>query len=122
MSELSEFDPWFPLQSAYRTEERCKGKIFRFQSALINGARFGACLTFVFARDGVYVKPIIFLPFLSWKPAIFMPWKEMEIKKTDYWTTYPNEINMKQIQQLDFRVRGHLGKRFLQCQRNSDKR
>ncbi len=84
MSELSEFDPWLPLQSAYRTEEKSKGKTLRFQSALIDGARFVACLTYVFARDGVYVKPINFLPFLSRKPALFIPWEEMEIKKTDY--------------------------------------
>ena len=122
MSELSEFDPWFPLQSAYRTEEKSKGKTLRFQSALIDGARFVACLTYVFARDGVYVKPIKFLPFLSRKPALFIPWKEIEIKKTDYWTTYPYEIHLKQIQQVDFRVRGPLGKKFLQCQPNYDKR
>lgn len=122
MSNLSEFDPWLPLQSAYRTEEKNKGNALRFQSALIDGARFVACLTYGFTIDGVYVRPINFLPFLLRKSALFIPWEEIEIKKTDYWTTYPYEIHMKRIPQVDFRVRGPLGKRFLQCQPNSDKR
>ena len=81
-----------------------------------------ACLTYGFTIDGVYVRPINFLPFLLRKSALFIPWEEIEIKKTDYWTTYPYEIHMKRIPQVDFRVRGPLGKRFLQCQPNSDKR
>lgn len=120
MNDLSEFDPWVSLQSAYRTEEKTKGEALRFQSALIDGARFVACLTYFFTIDGVYVRPI--LSFLLRKSALFIPWEEVEIKKTDYWTTYPYEIHLSRIPKVDFRVRGHLGKRFLQCQSNSNKR
>jgi hypothetical protein len=121
MRELSEYDPWLPLQSAYGTKEINKAKVIRFQSALINGTRFVACLTYAFTIGGVYVRPINFLPFLLRKSALFIPWEEIEIKKTDYWTTYPYEIHMKRIPQVDFRVRGSLGIRFLQCRPNSDK-
>lgn len=122
MSELSGFDPWVPLQSAYSTELKYNGKTLRFQSALIDGARFVAYLTYVFAIDGMYVRPINFLPFLLRKPALFIPWEKIEIKKTDYWTTYPYEIHMKRIPQVDFRVRGNLGKSLLQCQLNFQNR
>jgi len=121
MSVLSEFDPWLPLQTAYGAEMKGRGKALRFQSALIDGARFVACLTYVFAIDGVYVKPINFLPFLPRKLALFIPWEEIEIKKTDYWTTYPYEIHMRRIPQVDFRVRGQIGNRLMQCQTKLEK-
>ena len=120
MDDLFECDPWLPLQSAYRNEEKTKGEALRFQSALIDGARFVACLTYIFTIDGVYVRPI--LSFLLRKSALFIPWEEIEIKKTNYWTTYPYEIHLKRIPHVEFRVRGPLGKRFLQCKLNSDKR
>lgn len=121
MSILSEFDPWSPLQSAYGTELKSKGNSLRFQSALIDGARFVACLTYVFSEEGMYVKPMRFLPFGLRRNDLFVPWNEMEIKKTDYWTTYPYEVHMKRTQQVDFRVRGHLGKSMIKRQANSER-
>lgn len=122
MSIFSEIDPWMPLQSAYRTESKNEGKSLRFQSALIDGARFVACLTYVFTEEGMCVTPMRLLPFGLRRHALLVPWTEIEIKKTDYWTTYPYEIHMKRTPQVDFRVRGHLGKTMLQCKFNSEKR
>ncbi len=115
MGIFSEFDPWVPLQSAYGAELKDKGKSLRFQSALIDGARFVACLTYVFTEEGIYVKTMRFLPFGLRRHALFVPWNEIEIKKTDYWTTYPYEVHMKRTPQVDFRVRGCLGKTMLKC-------
>ncbi|MCM0084100.1 hypothetical protein L4X63_21185 [Geomonas sp. Red32] len=122
MNILTEFDPWVPLQSAYGTELKSPGKPLRFQSALIDGARFVACLTYVFTEEGMYVKPMRLLPVGLRRHALFVSWNEIEIKKTDYWTTYPYEIHMKRTLHVDFRVRGRIGKIMLQCQLNSEKR
>ncbi|GFO56507.1 hypothetical protein GMSM_35140 [Geomonas sp. Red276] len=119
MSTLSDLDPWSPLQSAYRTELKIQGKKLRFQSALIDGARFVACLTFAFTETGMYVKVMRFLPFGFRRHALFVPWNEVEVKKTDYWTAYPYEVHMTRALQVDFRVRGHLGKRITECQHDS---
>lgn len=121
MSILSELDPWVPLQSAYGTELKSKGLSLRFQSALIDGARFVACLSYVFTEEGMYVKPMRFLPFSLLRHALFVPWNEIEIKKTDYWTTYPYELHMKRTAQVDFRVRGRFGKIMLRYKLNSEK-
>ena len=122
MSIFSEFDPWVPLQSAYGAELKGKGKLLRFQSALIDGARFVGCLTYVFTEEGICVKPMRFLPFGLRRQALFVPWNEIEIKKTDFWTTYPYEVHMKRTPRVDFRIRGRLGKTMLKYKLNSEKR
>jgi hypothetical protein len=107
---LNQFNPWLPLQAAYGDARIGKGKKLRFQSALIDGARFVACLTYVFAADGVYVRR---LSLFSRQQGLFIPWEDIEIIKADFWSTYPYEIHMQRLPQVDFRVRRRIGEKLL---------
>jgi hypothetical protein len=115
-ADLNQFNPWLPLQSAYGAAQIGKGKKLRFQSALIDGARFVACLTYVFAAEGLYVRRLPLLPFFSRQQGLLIPWEDIEIIKADFWTTYPYEIHMQRLPQVDFRVRRRIGDKLLRCQ------
>lgn len=115
-ADINQFSPWLPLQSVYETAQTGKGKNIRFQSALIDGARFVACLTYVFAADGVYVRRLSLLSFFSRQKGLFFPWADIEIIKTDFWTTYPYRIHIRRLPQVDFRVRKRIGEKLLLCQ------
>jgi len=95
-----------------------------FRVALIDGGPYRACLAYVFTTDGIYVRIMSFLPFISRQNALFIPWEKIEIIKTDYWTTYPYEIHVQQVPQVDFRVRRQIGKALIRCksEQTSEKR
>jgi hypothetical protein len=106
---LNHFDPWLNLQSIYGVAATGNGKKLRLKSALINGVRFVACLTYVLTKNGIFIRQSPALPFRSKELALFIPWDEIEITKTDYWTKFPYEIHMRSIPQIDFRVRHQIG-------------
>jgi hypothetical protein len=107
-------NPWSALQSVYGRSAFSKCKHLRFQSALIDGARFIACLTFAFETEGIYIKQMWPFSFISRSLPLLIPWAEIKIKKTDYWTTFPYEIHLKLAPEADFRVRRSLGKQLLE--------
>jgi len=65
-----------------------------------------------------------FLPFISRQNTLFIPWGKIEIIKADYWTTYPYEIHVQQVPQVDFRVRRQIGKALIRfkSEQTSEKR
>jgi len=123
-NDFNDPTPWHILKSIYGVEKVGKGKTIRFQSALIDGGPYRACLAYVFTTDGIYVRIMSFLPFISRQNALFIPWEKIEIIKTDYWTTYPYEIHVQQVPQVDFRVRRQIGKALIRCksEQTSEKR
>jgi hypothetical protein len=124
ISDFDQSNPWLILKSIYGVDKTGKGQTLRFQSALIDGARYSACLAYVFATDGIYVRKMSFLPFVSRQNALFIPWDNIEIIKTDYWTTYPFEIHIHQVPKVDFRVRRQIGNALIRCksEQTSEKR
>ena len=108
---LSVFDPWKLLVQQYAYPHAVPCKMKRWQSALVDGSRYRACLHVGWDDNGIYFA--IEKIFRWGHPTIHIPWNELVIKRTDYWTWFPYEIHPSRLPTIDFRIRPSLARKLI---------
>jgi hypothetical protein len=102
---------WKKLSNRFRLQQTYSGPTWKWQSALMRRfAAYNNCLIVGADQMGLFLSIMVF--FRPGHPALFIPWNEVTVTRTDGILTDLVEITLGHSEQVPFKIRGSLASKL----------
>ena len=108
---LAQLGGWRALATSYASPARPSGEGFSFRSGKLGFVNYGSCLSFVCAREGLFVA--VALPFRPGHPSLSIPWREVSAQAKDGWIFRFVDLRFAQQPRVRLRLSRSLAERLL---------